>query len=202
MGDVLENVVSNIERQQDLQEEENMTRPLGKSLYAFLALTTVAMAQAPAPVFAADSVRIDSTFTVSYMYPSAVDYCGPGGGNLSIEAQGIGRISGLGPLFLTVKKCFKFADGTYAGTFMMTAGNGETLSGTYTGTQSAGDENGFGPFQGTLTITGGTGRFRHARGGLSFTAVASPPSVGVTPGTVNGLAFYRVRGTLSSRDQN
>jgi len=182
--------------------QENRMRLLRKSLYALLVLTAVAVALAPTPVFAGDSVRIDGTFTVSYMYPSAVDYCAPSGGDLSIEAQGIGRISGLGPMFLTVKKCFKFADGTYGGTFMMTAGNGDTLNGTYAGTQSAGDENGFGPFQGTLTITGGTGRFRHARGGLSFTAVASPTSVGVTPGTVNGMAFYLVRGTLSSRDQN
>jgi len=69
---------------------------------------------APTPVLADDSVRSDGTFTVSYMYPSAVDYCAPSGGDLSIEAQGIGRISGLGPMFLTVKKCLKFADWTLA----------------------------------------------------------------------------------------
>jgi hypothetical protein len=35
---------------------------------------------------------------------------------LSIEAQGFARISGLGPMFLTLKKYFKFTDGTCAGT--------------------------------------------------------------------------------------
>lgn len=180
----------------------NMMSLRRKSLCASLVLAAVAVALAPTPVLADDSVRSNGTFTVSYMYPSAVDYCAPSGGDLSIEAQGIGRISGLGPMFLTVKKCLKFADWTYAGTFKMTAGNGDTLNGTYAGTQSSGDENGFGPFQGTLTVTGGTGRFRHARGGLNFQAVASPTSVGVTPGTVNGMAFYLVRGAMSSRDQN
>jgi hypothetical protein len=67
------------------------------------------------------------------------------------------------------------------------------------GTQSAGDENGFGPFQGTLTITGGTGRFRHASGGLNFTAVAAPASVGATTSpTSNGMAFYLVQGNMVS----
>src|SRR5262245_6167401 len=149
-----------------------LRNPLGASLVA----AAVAVALTPTAVRAGDSVRIDGTFTVSYMRPSAVDYCAASGGDVSIEAQGIGRISGLGPMFLVVKKCFRLSDATYAGWFEMTAGNGDTVRGTYAGTQSPRDENGFGPFQGTLTVTGGTGRFRHARGGLNFTAVAGPPS--------------------------
>ena len=181
--------------------KENMMRL--NSILCALALATVAVALATTPVLAHDTVRIDGTFTVSYMGPSAVDYCAPSGGNLSIEAQGIGRISGLGPMFLTVKKCFKYSDFTYAGTFTMTAGNGDTLNGTYAGTQSAGDENGFGPFQGTLTITGGTGRFLHARGGLNFEAVATPASVGATTTpTTNGMAFYLVQGSLVSPERH
>jgi hypothetical protein len=88
----------------------------------------------------------------------------------------------------------------FVGTFKMTAGNGDTLEGTYTGTQDFGlkDENGYGPFQGTLTVTGGTGRFSNAAGVLSFTAVASPPSVGVTAPTVNGMAYYLVKGSMLS----
>jgi hypothetical protein len=198
MGDVLEE--RRLERLGPYFVQENIMSPRRKSRYALLVLTVVAVALAPTGVFAGDSVRIDGTFTVSYMGPSAVNYCAPSGGDLAIEAQGIGRISGLGPMFLTVKKCFRSSDATYAGTFTMTAGNGDTLNGTYAGTQSAGDENGYGPFQGTLTITGGTGRFRHARGGLGFAAVATPASLGATPGTVNGMAFYLIRGTL--RDQN
>jgi hypothetical protein len=63
------------------------------------------------------------------------------------------------------------------------------------------DENGYGPFQGTLTFTAGTGRFSNASGVLSFTAVASPASVGVSAPTVNGMAYYLVKGNLLSPDK-
>jgi hypothetical protein len=151
-------------------------------------------------------VPIKGTFAVSYMRPSALNYCASGG--TPIEAQGIGSVSRLGPLFLTVKKCLTFPvgfpAGTYAGTFKMTGDNGDTLEGTYAGTQDFGlkDENGYGPFQGTLTFTGGTGRFSNASGVISFTAVTSPVSVGVTAPTVNGMAFYLVQGTMSSPDED
>ena len=81
----------------------------------------------------------------------------------------------------------------------MTAGNGDTLEATEAGTiyGSLKDENGFTPAQGTLTFTGGTGRFSHARGVLSVTAILSPTSVGVKPGTERLMAFYLVQGNMS-----
>jgi hypothetical protein len=173
-----------------------------KALCASLVPATVAVVLAPAAARAGDSVRIEGPFTVSFMRPSAVDYCAASGGNVSIEAQGIGRISGLGPMFLVVKKCFRLADATYAGTFTLTAGNGDTMNGIYSGTQSPRDENGFGPFQGTLTVTGGTGKFRHATGALNFMAVASPVSVGVTAPTANGTAYYLIQGSMLSPEKH
>ena len=179
-------------------------RLLRNSVLGVLVLAVVAFA--PKAVFADDEgVPIAGTFTVSPMHPSASNYCASGG--LSIEAQGIGSVSRLGPLFLTVKKCLTFPggfpNGTYTGTFKMTAGNGDTLEGTYAGTEdfSLTDTNGFGPFQGTLTVAGGTGRFSNASGVLSFTAVVSPASVGVNPGTLNGTAYYLVKGNMLSPDQ-
>jgi hypothetical protein len=169
------------------------------SVLGVLVMAAVAVASAPTRVLAEDDgVPINGTFAVSYMRPSAFDYCESGG--TPIEAQGIGNISRLGPLFLTVKKCLTLVgtDGTYAGTFKMTAGNGDTLEGTYAGTIdfSLRDENGYGPFQGTLTLIGGTGRFSDASGVLSFTAVGSPVSVGVTAPTANGTAYYLVKGHM------
>jgi hypothetical protein len=142
-------------------------------------------------------LRVEGAFSVLYAYPSAVNYCDAGAndGNVSIEAQGLGTLEGLGPLFMTVKKCYTFADSSYAGRFMMSAGD-SALYGTYEGTQGAADENGFGPFRGVLTVTGGTGRFREARGRLTFEAVAGPDSIGAIPSTLNGTAFYLVRGTV------
>ena len=81
----------------------------------------------------------------------------------------------------------------------MTAANGDTLEGTETGTLdlSLTDENGYIPSQGTFTFVGGTGRFSHARGVLSWTAVQSPTSVGVNRGTVNLTVFLLVQGNMS-----
>jgi len=175
-----------------------MTSLLRKSLCISLALAAVVAGLASTPLFADDGkARTEGTFTVTFTRQSSVDYCAASGGNVSIEAQGIGHISKLGPMFITVKKCFKFADATYAGMFQLTAANGDTLIGTYAGTQSPGDENGFGPFQGTLTVTGGTGQFLHAGGALSFDAVAAPPAVAVATGKVVGTAYYLVRGSMS-----
>ncbi len=168
------------------------------SLAAML-MALLIVASAPTPARADDRVRVEGTFSVFYAYPSAVNYCAGGAGddNVSIQAQGLGNVPSLGALFLTVKKCFTFSDGTYAGGFTMSAANGDALRGTYEGTQGSYDENGFGPFQGVLTITGGTGKFRNARGQLTFQAIAGPDSVGAIAG-LNGMAFYLVRGTLVS----
>jgi hypothetical protein len=168
----------------------------------FVVLAAVAFALVPKAILAVGYAPIRGTFTVSYMRPSVENYCGVDADptkNLSIEAQGIGSITGFGPLFITVKKCFTFSTSLYAGTFMLSSGNGDTISGTYAGVQSAGDPNGFGPFQGTLTINASTGKFRHTTSGeLTFKAVASPPSTSATAGAVNGNAYYLVRGNMAS----
>jgi hypothetical protein len=177
-----------------------MSKPWRNSLAAML-MALIVVASAPTPVRADDRLRIEGTFSVLYAYPSAVNYCvgGAGGDNVSIQAQGLGNVPSLGALFLTVKKCFTFSDGTYAGSFTMSAANGDTLRGKYEGTQGSYDDNGFGPFQGVLTITGASGKFRGTRGHLTFEAVAGPDSVGAVAG-VTGMAFYLVRGTVVSPD--
>jgi hypothetical protein len=102
-------------------------------------------------------------------------------------------------MFITVRKCYTFSTFTYAGTFALRSGNRDAMTGTYAGTQRAGDENAFGPFDGTLTITGGTGRLSHSTSGvLSFTAVAAPPALSaVNAAKVVGNAYYLVRGKMS-----
>ena len=153
-------------------------RPRRSALAAIL-MTVSVVASTPAPARAEDRVRVEGTFPVLYAYPSTANYCADGAGDdrVSIQAQGVGDVPGLGALFLTVKKCFRFLDGTYAGSFTMSAANGDALYGSYEGTQGPLDTNGFGPFQGVLTIKGGTGRFRNARGQLRFEATAGPDSV-------------------------
>ena len=183
---------------------DNIMRLLRTSVHNAVLLAAIAVALPPKAVLADERVHVDGTFVVSYTYkPGVSDVCA--GGGTFIAAQGIGNLSGLGPLFFKLTKCLTFPDGsvgTYQGTFSMTAGNGDTLTGTYVGTQdfSLIDASGFGPFQGTLTFTGGTRRFRHARGVLRFTALGPPDSVGASAPTLNGEAYYLVRGTMLSPD--
>jgi hypothetical protein len=171
-----------------------------RNAFAAMLMALSVLVSAPTPARADDRVRIEGTFSVFYAYPSAVNYCvnGAGDDNVSIQAQGLGNIPGLGALFFTVRKCFTFSDGTYAGSFTMSAANGDALHGTYEGTQGSYDENGFSPFRGVLTITRGTGRFENGRGRLRFESTSGPDSVGAIPSTLNGMAFYLVRGTIVS----
>ena len=190
--------------------KENMMRLLRNSTLGALVLAATAMAVAPKSVLADKDedkiVPIAGTFAVSLTRPSALNYCPSGTAGLAIEAQGIGKISKLGPLFLTIKKCAVTVGNavTYAGIFKMTAGNGDTMEGTYAGTgdRSLRDENGFGPFQGTLTLTAGTGKFSDTSGVLSFTALSGPAAVGVTASTGTAMAFYMVQGNMVSPDRH
>jgi hypothetical protein len=158
------------------------------------ALLLAGVAFTPKAALADSSVHFDGAFVVSAAAPSATDFCTIEGtpSGISIEARGIGSTSEIGPLYLKITKCLTFPGGgsigTYAGTFALTAGNGDTLNGTYAGTEdfSGLDANGFGPFQGSLTVTGGTGGFSDASGVLSFTATD----------TAFPQVYYLIHGTL------
>jgi hypothetical protein len=176
-------------------------RLLRNSVLGGLVLAAVAVGLPPKEVLADDDgVPVKGTFVVSFMYPSAVNYCASAGN--PIEGRGLGNMSGLGPLFLTVKKCGTRSGNivTFHGTVTMTAADGDTLEGVETGTADVTltDENGYRPSQGTFTLTGGTGKFSGARGDLSWTAVQSPTFVGVNAGTSNGTVYLLVTGNLLS----
>jgi hypothetical protein len=174
-------------------------RLLRNSVLGVLVLAAIPVALAPKEVLAHDDgVPVKGTFVVSFMYPSAVNYCASAGN--PIEGQGLGNISRLGPMFLSVKKCGTRNGNivTFHGTFRMTAADGDTLEGVETGTAdvSLTDENGYRPSQGTFALTGGTGKFSGASGNLSWTAVQNPTSVGVTAGTANGTVYLLVAGNV------
>ena len=180
-------------------------RLLWNSVLGALGLATIAIVLAPNVVLADDDgVPVNGTFVVSFMYPSAVNYCASAGN--PIEGQGLGNISRLGPMFLSVKKCGTRNGNivTFHGTFRMTAADGDTLEGVETGTAdvSLTDENGYRPSQGTFALTGGTGKFSGASGNLSWTAVQNPTSVGVTAGTANGTVYLLVTGNVVLPESN
>ncbi|SPE39079.1 exported hypothetical protein [Candidatus Sulfopaludibacter sp. SbA3] len=104
-----------------------------------------------------------------------VGFCGgptgPSAYAYVVEAHGVGT-STLGFLSLTLQKSLD-ATGPMHGCVTLTAVNGDTLSATYDGTEGEPHALGFQFGTGTLTITGGTGRFKGARGTVKFTGAFS-----------------------------
>jgi hypothetical protein len=167
---------------------------------AGVAIITVA----PEAALADNAVSVKGSISVSALVPSATDYCASGG--TPIEAQGIADLSGLGPLYVTVKKCLTFPNGlpvgTWTGTLMLRAANGDTVTTAYTAKEdfSQTDSNGFTPGQGTTTITGGTGRFANVAGVLSFTFVQCPSAVAADSKAIVAAVYYLVQGKVTFDD--
>lgn len=194
-----------------MSQNSVLKKRLGLSLLFAMALAAVAFSGRP--VQANEGTPFKATLPVQFI---ASQICAPGDasclactnqGGFFVEAQGIADTS-LGPLFAQVLKCFNPNDGpfgTYSGTLTTTAPNGkDSLTWAYSGkNDNGGDFYGFQPFSGTLTITGGTGKFAGAHGSASFTA-AGPPgfTAGPSPIQVAGTAFYYVQGRLGLTSDN
>ena len=189
-------------------------RRLSLSFLGFLFATALAaLAFWPIPAQADGGTPFKATLTVQFI---GTQICAPGDASCSacvnqngfyVEAQGLADTS-LGPLFAQVLKCFYPSEppfGTYAGTLTTTAPNGkDSLTWVYSGkNDNAGDFYGFQPFSGTLTITGGTGKFAGMHGSASFTA-AGPPGwiAGPSPIQLAGTAFYYIQGQLAITGDN
>ena len=158
-----------------------------------LAAKTVALA--PKGARADDEGRIKGTFTVAFSgmpNTTGVSYCeGPASG-VVVEAHGAGH-SSLGDLSLSIQKTI--VGSAMHGCVTLAALNGNTLTAICDLTAGTPNANLFRDATGTLTFTGGTGRFEGASGSADVTAVFS--RTGGTPAPMRGIAFYSVDGTLS-----
>jgi hypothetical protein len=105
-----------------------------------------------------------------------ISFCGGPAMPYVVNAHGVG-VSTLGFLSMTLKKTLE-AVGPMHGCVKLTDLNGDTLSATYDGTEGEVDPFGFQFGHGTLTITGGTGRFRGASGEVRFTGAFSSIETG------------------------
>src|ERR1700737_1075842 len=153
-----------------------------------LALAAMTLALIPRAAHADEGVRFKGALTVQFELITTIGGCAPSDSNCStclnnssvyVEAQGVGDTS-LGTLLVEVLKCFNptaGSFGTYAGTLTTTAPNGkDSVTWAYSGqNDNAGDFYGFGPFRGTLPITGADAKFdgRHRR--AISKPVAGPP---------------------------
>jgi hypothetical protein len=167
------------------------------------AFAAMSFAVAPQTTLAYD-VPIQGSFAVAFTATSNtsdVAYCGGTPGPIVIEAHGDG-FSTLGALAFSLHKTQ--AGALFHGCVTLTSATGDTLTGTYDATGSAPpNPNHFAPAAGTLTFTGGTGRFTGAIGKATFTAVFDSfyPELSFASGTgttpLQGMAFYVVEGNLS-----
>ena len=175
-----------------------MTKLLGS-----LALAAFSFAFAPQTLLAYD-IPFQASFAVAFSATpntANIAYCGGTPGSVAIEAHGDG-FSTLGALALSLQKTQAVA--LFHGCITLTAAGGDSLTAIYDAAGSAPpNANHFSPATGTLTFTGGTGRFAGATGTATFTAVfdAFYPGSSFAGGTgtapLQGMAFYVVHGKVS-----
>ena len=166
-----------------------------KYLLALVAMSAICVALNPATAVA-ENGPINGSFTVTYTagVVGTPPLCDPGN-SVYVEAHGIGNSTGaIGTMILTIRKCYNYLAGTYAGSFTLSSADAQdTVTGTYTGADDAyaGEFPAvFFPFHGVLRATAGTGKFRGAKGTMNFVAMAAAAD------GANGIAYYAIEGNL------
>jgi hypothetical protein len=160
-----------------------------------LLLAAMSLVLTPKRTRADEGVRIKGTFTVAFSAmpnTSGDSFCGGMPAGVTVEAHGAGH-SSLGDFSFSLQKTIVGA--ALHGCLTLTALNGDTLTAIYDLTQGTPNADLFRDATGTLTFTGGTGRFDGASGSANVTAVFS--RIGGTAAPIQGIAFYSVDGTLS-----
>ena len=118
--------------------------------------------------------RIRAIFTVTYAgipNTAGASFCGGAPLALNVEAHGAGS-SNFGPLSFSLHKTVDPATGAAHGCLQLTGANGDTLEAIYDLKLGAPNDHQFAlGTDGTLTFTGGTGRFQGASGDAALAAV-------------------------------
>jgi hypothetical protein len=172
---------------------------------SLVVLAAMAVVLAPKGALADEGVPFNGTFTAAAsVTPNTGNMTYFGGPllDLAVEAHGAGN-STLGALSLSLQKTIDSSAPAMHGCLILTTPNGDILKAIYDGTEDASNANNFNAGTGTLTFTGGTGRFRDARGSAHFSAVfsvtypASSFAGGATTAPLQVMAFYSVEGTVA-----
>jgi hypothetical protein len=167
-----------------------------------LALAAMTVALMPKGVRADERVPIKGAFAVAASATpntGGITYCGGRALDTAVEAHGAGY-STLGALSLSLQKTIESAGTAMHGCLTLTAPNGDNLNATYDGTEGPSNANNFNFGTGTLTFTGGTGRFRDASGSAQFTGVFGGIYGQLNP-PFNVMAFYSIEGTVFLPEQ-
>jgi hypothetical protein len=187
-----------------MEEMAMLRNAVSRRNQILISLGLLVLAAAVTAILAPKGARADEGMPIKGIFTAAFSvtpntagdsFCGGAPSGNAVEAHGGGN-STLGALSLSLQKTIV---GTVVhGCLTLTAPNGDTLSAIYDGTQGTPNLNNFRDATGTLTFTGGTGRFGGASGSANFTAVFS--RIGGTANPIQGIAFYSVEGTLSLQD--
>jgi VCBS repeat-containing protein len=132
------------------------------ALAAVVALTALSTVSAPASA-GGKAVSLKGTGTGTIRLDTATgDFTGKESGTISHLGKYRLRLQG---------HATQSPDGSFTGngTVTITAANGDRLTGTFTLTGRDGTQ------RVVVTVTGGTGRFAHARGTLTVICVSDPP---------------------------
>jgi hypothetical protein len=134
-------------------------------LWAVALMPLVASAQPGFPLQGSFSISAEASPNTA-----GATFCG-GPPTNQLVAQGYGTgFSTLGAFTFTLHKTLNLSTGEYKGCVVLTATDGDTLEATYYLIQPNSTSD-FSTGRGSLTITGGTGRFSGATGTLKMTAV-------------------------------
>lgn len=186
-----------------------LRRNLLLSCLCLLILAGVTVVLASKGACADEGMRIKGTFTVAYAgtpNTAGVSFCGGKPLDVAVEAHGSGY-STLGPLSVSLHKTLEATGPLMHGCLILTAPDGDTLTAIYDGTEGPANANNFVFGTVALTFTGGTGRFRDARGSANMTAYFSnfyPASsfAGGTTAPLQGVALYSVEGIVSLQQED
>jgi hypothetical protein len=107
-------------------------------------------------------------------------------GGMILEVTGTGHTTHLGNYSGNYRECLDPATGAVtAGTFTLTAANGDKVFGTYSGQAFPTDDPNVVKYEDPGVITGGTGRFAGTHGSLTTSGLANL-ATGEYTGTVSG----------------
>lgn len=101
----------------------------------------------------------------------------PGGicasGWFQVDITGAGNATHLGRYAYGAAECFNPTTGAFAGSFTLTAANGDKVAGTYAGQVSATPDPNVVGYVEEAVVAGGTGRFAGATGTLQISGLAN-----------------------------
>jgi hypothetical protein len=155
-----------------------------RAALAAVAIVFVALTSLAVPVAAGAAAGHEVPFKGSLQGVDALNFTVPCGPLAPFLLTGTGNATHLGRFTVDFPHCVNFDNGFGSGTFVLTAANGDTVTGTVIGQAVLPPANGVLSINETWAITGGTGRFGGATGIFTMARLNTGPDA--TTGSFEG----------------